>query len=124
MTKILNRDRITIDYAKDVSINELDVSLFTFLNQVVSCRKEKYAVVQSEKDKIKKTFQGSRPLVSEINSESYAYFFFIDQPQIEEIRGGEMLAKYWFIDALEDEVLYEESIFNPKYGTVLTLISK
>lgn len=123
LAKILIKDRISIDFAKEISTREFDVSLFAFLNRIVSLSKSKYAVVQSVKDEIKKTFQGNRPLVETVNIQTHAYSFYENQPQVEEIRGGEVPANYWFTDALDNELIYEESIFNPNFGTVLTLLT-
>lgn len=123
LVKILIKDRISIDFAKEISTHEFDVSLFAFLNRIVNLSKEKYAVVQSVNDEIKKTFQGNRPLVEKINIQTHAYSFYENQPQVEEVRGGEVPASYWVTDASDNELIYEESIFNPDFGTVLTLLT-
>ncbi|MEH7014212.1 hypothetical protein V7087_25945 [Neobacillus niacini] len=41
----------------------------------------------------------------------------------EEIREGEVPASSWFVDAKENETVYEQSVYNPALGKVLTLLT-
>lgn len=121
LTKDLGKTRATINTLKELA-KKYDVSLFSMLNRLVEYDKDKFAVVQSESTKIIVKFQGNRILVDEINSNSKASTFFKNPSEIEEIREDKVPAKYWLQDAKENEFIYEESIYNPLYGKVLTLL--
>ena len=107
---------------KQLALEKYDVSLFALVNRLVEYDKDKYTVIQSEKWEIIKTYPGNRPLNLTIDPASVTATFFNNANSIEEIRQGEVLAKYWFLDALADEVIHEECIYNPVYGKVLTLL--
>lgn len=114
--------RASIESLKKLAVEKYDVSLFALANRLVDYAKDKYAVIQSENLKVIKTFQGNRPLVETIDHKSIAATFFENPSIMEDIRHGEVPAKYWFLDAEDDEVIYEECIYNPEYDKVLTLL--
>ena len=118
------KTRASIESLKQLALEKYDVSVFALANRLVEYAKDKYAVIQSEKWEILKTYPGNRPLGSTINPASVTATFFNNPSTTEEIRKGEVLAKYWFIDAQDDEVIQEECIYNPEYGKVLTLLIK
>lgn len=116
---------ISIIDLKVLSDQKYNVSLFTLLNRLVEFSKDKYSIVQSEANKIIKTFPGSRPLKETgeiVDLRSKAASFFVNPSQEEEIRQGQVPAECWLHDATAEESIYEESIYNPKFGTVLTLL--
>lgn len=123
----INKDFIkvdaTIESLKKLASEKYDVSLFVLLNRLVDSAKSKHSVVQSENWKILKEYQGNRTLIYKINPGSVAATFFNNVPEIEEIRKGTVPAKCWLIDAKSDETIYEESIYNPEYNKVLTLLT-
>lgn len=113
----------TIEKLKKLADEKYKVSFFSLVNRLVEFAPEKYAVIQSENYKIKKTYPGKRTLINEkVDTRSIASSFFENPSHEEEIRTGEVSAEYWLLDAKKGEKIYEESIFNPKYGKVLTLI--
>jgi len=114
----------SIESLKQLALEKYDVSLFSLVNRLVEYAKGKYTVIQSEKWKILKTYSGNRPVNSTIDPASVTATFFDNPSSIEEIRQGEVLAKYWFLDAQADEIVHEECIYNPEYGKVLTLLIK
>lgn len=113
----------TIENLKELAGEKYDVSLFALLNRLVSSASDKYAVVQSGDWNIIKTHQGNRPLIEKVSHNSIASTFFDNPSEVEEIRQGTVLASCWLIDANDDETIYEESIYNPVYGKVLTLLT-
>lgn len=115
----------TIQILKKLADTKYNVSLFVLLNRLVEFAEEKYAVVQSQDSKIIKSFPGKRSLISfgEVESESKAASFFINPSVEEEIREGEVPASCWFRDAKENETVYEQSVYNPELGRVLTLLT-
>lgn len=117
------KTRASIENLKKLAIDKYDVSLFSLANRLVDYSKDKYAVIQSGNSEILKTFQGNRPIVEKLDSKSIATTFFDNPSGTEEIRQGKVLAKHWLQDANNDEMLYEESIYNPEYKKVLTLLT-
>jgi len=124
----LNKDFVktiaSIESLKQLALEKYDVSLFALVNRLVEYAKDKYAVIQSEKWEIIKTYPGNRPLNLTIDPVSVTATFFDNPSSKEEIRQGDVLAKYWFSDAQADEVIHEECIYNPEYEKVLTLLIK
>lgn len=112
----------TIENLKEVASNKYDVSLFVMANRLVQYNRDAYSVIQSENWNIIKTFPGTRPLVEKIKPNSKASTFFQNPSQVEEIREGQVAAECWLLDAQPGEFIYEESIYNPLLGKVLTLL--
>ncbi|MCB2313252.1 XRE family transcriptional regulator [Clostridium tagluense] len=117
------KNEVSIETLKDLATKKYDVSLFVLSNKIVQYSKDKYAVIQSKNHEIIKTFQGNRPLVDRIPSNSEAASFFQNPSIVEEIRKGTLPAKCWLEDATPEEIVYEESIYNPAFGAVLTLLT-
>lgn len=117
------KKRATIDSLKKLAAEKYDVSLFFLMNRLVTIASDTYAAIQSGELGILKTYPGNRPLVEDIDTHSYAASFYCNSPDNEEIRQGSVYAKYWLQDASDNEMIYEESIFNPQYGKVLTLLT-
>lgn len=115
--------RATIDSLKKLAAEKYDVSLFFLMNRLVGIASDTYTVIQSDESGILKTYPGDRPLIEDIDKHSFAASFYSNRPDIEEIRQGSVYAKYWLQDATDNEMIYEESIFNPQYGKVLTLLT-
>ncbi|MDR6123481.1 transcriptional regulator with XRE-family HTH domain/Zn-dependent peptidase ImmA (M78 family) [Bacillus sp. SLBN-46] len=115
----------TIESIKELADKKYNVSLFVLLNRLVDFADEKYAVVQSKDSKIIKRFSGKRSLVSfeRVDDRSKAASFFTNPSMKEEIREGEVPASSWFSDAKENEMVYEQSVYNPEVGRVLTLLT-
>lgn len=127
-TKEIQRDfvdqKATINKIMELSSEKYGVSLFLLVNRLVDFAPKKYAVVQSKNNEVIKVFQGKRQLISgEVNRESLAASFVQKPPTKEEIREGSVSAKNWVLDPKENEKVYEQSIFNPKIGKVLTLLT-
>jgi transcriptional regulator with XRE-family HTH domain len=117
------KTRASLECLKKLAIEKYDVSLFALLNCLVQHAKSKYAVVQSENWKVIKTFQGARPLKNQIHPSCIAATFFERPAEQEETRVGDVPANFWLEDGKPNEFVYEESIYNPMYGKVLTLLN-
>lgn len=122
LTKDLSKNSTTINNLKELA-KKYDVSLFQLLNRLVEYDKDKFAVIQSKDNKIIKKYQGNRALTDGINIGSKAATFFENPSKVEEIREGKVPAEYWLQDTHDNETIYEESIYNPLYCKVLTLLT-
>lgn len=120
--KDFSRTKATIENLKKLASDKYDVSLFALMNHLVKIESDSYAVVQSSQSSIIKTYPGNRPIVENLSNQSYAATFFSNPPTAEEIRQGSIASKYWLQDAYENEMIYEESIYNPEYNSALTLL--
>jgi transcriptional regulator with XRE-family HTH domain len=125
LKKDFSETKVSLQNLIKLARDKYHVSLFSLCNRLVEFDKKKYAVVQSEDNKVINTYQGNRPLKGvglDINLSSNAATFF-ERPNSEvEIREGKVPAHYWFLDAKEDEFIIESSIRDPKYNSVFTLL--
>jgi transcriptional regulator with XRE-family HTH domain len=126
LTKDFIENHATIETLKELADKKYSVSLFVLLNRLVDFAEDKYAVVQSENSIIIKSFPGKRSLLptsEKVNDKSKAATFFTNPSVTEEIREGEVPASCWFSDSKVNETVYEQSVYNPKYRKVLTLLT-
>lgn len=123
LSKDFIKNDTSIESLKELSEKRYEVSLFSMLNRLVECAKDKYAVVQSENWNIINRFEGNRPTIEQIHPGTKAATFFENPSSVEETRKGKVPAEYWFVDSNSGEVIFEESIYNPEYNKVLTLLT-
>lgn len=114
---------------RELAERKYEVSLTALCNRLVEQYESRFAVVTGSSDcKITKTFSSNISLIdkgSNLDSRSIAFGLLSDSSiQEEEFRSGKVPATAWIVDASEDEFVYESSVFNPKYKSVLTLITK
>lgn len=107
---------------KSIAYNKFDVSLFAYLNQLVEINKDRFTVIQSSNREIVKVFQGNRLLKNVLHDKCIANTFFDKPADYEEFRSGDIPANYWFVNAFPGEMVHEESVYNPDYKSVLTLL--
>jgi len=119
---ILN-ERPTIDQLDFLAHDKYHVSLFAIANRLIEYTANKHALVNSKNKVIEKAFQGNRPLVEALNLGSLALQFFASPPSEKTTRSGIVPASYWFTDAIPDEEVFEESMYNPEYEAVISLIT-
>ncbi|WP_017754959.1 helix-turn-helix domain-containing protein [Calidifontibacillus oryziterrae] len=124
----ISNDFIKVDTSlenlKSLAEQKYHISLFTLLNHLVKLSNGKYAVLQSENYRIIKTFQGKYSLKSEfVDQQSKASSFFSNPSTKEEIREGIVPQSSWLNDIDKDLTVYEQSIYNPDFGKVLTLLT-
>lgn len=119
---ILNK-RPTIDQLDSLAHDKYCVSLFALANRLIEFTTNKHALINSKNDAIEKVFQGSRPIVEELHPGTIASQFFTLPPSEKCTRSEVVPASYWFADAAPGEEIYEESMYNPEYEAVLSLIT-
>lgn len=112
---------------KKLADEKYNVSLTSLCNRLVEQYKDRFAVIISRDNKIDKPFS-SGILLKEKNSDlderSKASELLKDQNEIEEFKEDKVPATVWIDDAQENELVYESSVFNPDYKSVLTLITR
>jgi len=119
----LLKKRPTLDQLETLAHQKYHVSLFALTNRLIEYTVNKHALINSKNNKIEKTFQGNRPLVENLQPNTFAAEFFANPPAEKTTRCGSVPASYWFDDASQNEMVYEESMYNPMYKAVLTLLT-
>lgn len=114
---------LTIEELGNYANEKYQVSLFALTNSLIHYAGSKHALVNSKNNNIEKTFQGARPVVGDLNPGTIAASFFNDPPAEKTTRNGFVPASFWFLDASPNEEVYEESMYNPEYEAVLTLLT-
>jgi transcriptional regulator with XRE-family HTH domain/Zn-dependent peptidase ImmA (M78 family) len=115
----------SLENLKKLAEYKYDVSLFSLSNRLVEAASDRYAIIQSENNKIIKTFPGTRNIKEigvQLDPTSLAFSFSQKSSKGEEIRSGEVPAHCWLIDSESKVKVHEESIYNSDYGKVLTLL--
>lgn len=118
-----SKNTVTLDTLKKLSAEKYDVSLFSLCNRLVDHKKDEHAIIQSKNGIILKTHPGNRILKDSVHPKCKAASFSQNPPDHEETRHGEVPSDYWFEDGRPGEEVFEESIFNPAIGKVLTLLT-
>ena len=118
----ITHENLSLERIKTIAYSKFDVSLFALLNQLVDINKDRFSVVQSSEKKIKKVYQGNRLVTNILHENSIANSFFTQKIDLEEFRSGDLPANYWFSDASPGDMVHEESVYNPDYKSVLTLL--
>jgi len=115
--------RTPIDQLETIAINNYHVSLFALANRLVQYAPDQYALINSKDSQIIKTYPGNRPLLDTLQSGTLAAQLFNNLPEEKTTRSGYVPASYWLADAGPDEDVYEESIYNPFYNGMITLLT-
>lgn len=115
--------RLSINDLESIAINKYQVSLFALANRLVQYAPERYSLINLKDSRIEKAWAGNRPLVDTLHSETLAAKLFDDLPQEKTVNSGFVTASYWLADAKPDEKVYEESIYNPDYHGIITLLT-
>ena len=120
---------------KNASLKELKllaedkyrVSLTSLCHRLVENQKERFAVITSSEYKISKVFSNNiiiKDKNSEIDKKSKAFELFKKNSNIEVFNEDKVAAKIWIDGALDNEYVYESSVYNPMYKSVFSLITR
>lgn len=123
LEKDLFKKRPTLEQLESLAHNKYGVSLFALANRLIEFTANRYTLVNCQNNVIKKVFQGNRPVVESLHPNTIAAKFFANPPAEKTITSGYVPASYWFSDTFSEERVFEESIYNPKYKSILTLLS-
>lgn len=123
LEKEIFEKRPTLEQLEALANEKYHVSLFALINVLIEYTGQKHALINTGSKIIEKTFQGSRPVVGELHPGSIAAELLSDPPAEKTSRGGYVPASCWFLDASQDEKVYEDSMYNPEFGAVLTLLT-
>lgn len=80
--------------------------------------------ITSNKTEFTRIYESGFPykLVNCIKEGSFAQSFIVDPPSSKEIRSGVIDGKIWFTDIPSGTEIIEESMLDPKFGVIVTLI--
>lgn len=114
---------VSLDALRKLAGEKYNVSVFSLANSLVEMYPDKFAVIQSDGREILKTFQGSRPLKDDLDTRTLAAGFMRSQPKETEMRTAKMEENVWFQNSKAGAYVLEESIYDPKIGKILTLLT-
>lgn len=113
---------------KELADGKYKVSLTSLCNRLVEQYNDRFAVVFSDSNyKITKSFSNGvnlRDTDSDLDKGSIAFKLLKHQSIEEEFKEDKVKALAWIVDAANNEFVYESSVFNAEYKTVLTLITR
>lgn len=112
---------------KELADNKYKVSLNALCNRLVEQYNDRFAVIVSSNNKVTKQFSSDiviKAKESDLDVRSKAFELLQHQSKEEEFKEAKVPARTWIVDAKENELVYESSVFNPKYKSVFTLITR
>lgn len=129
----LNKDFSIYDQ-KSVSLLELkkladekyEVSLYMLCNRLVDYNQKRFALVESKDSKIKKVVSGIGRLKEKgtvLDNRTQASVFFIKPTENQEFKEDKVPADAWLLNYSEKDFVYESTVFNPLYGSTLTMLT-
>lgn len=127
LSKLDSKGNISLKDLKVLADETYKVSLTSICNRLVEYNKNRVAVVNSSEGKISKIFSGNmlvKEKGSQLNKHSKAFELLTNPSKVEEFKEGIVNADIWIEGSEENELLFESSVFNPKYNQVLTLLTR
>jgi transcriptional regulator with XRE-family HTH domain/Zn-dependent peptidase ImmA (M78 family) len=123
LKKDLQASLVSLESVRKLAGVKYDVSVFAIANSLVDLYPNKFSVVQNDGKNALKVFQGSRPIRKDIDPNSLAAGFYTSLPEKTELRTSKLEENTWFEDGKAGAYVLEESIYDPQFGTVLSLIT-
>ncbi|MCM3719436.1 helix-turn-helix domain-containing protein [Fictibacillus phosphorivorans] len=125
---VFKSKKASLTELKELAEGKYEVSLTSICNRLVEQYNDRFAVVFSDcNNKITKTFSNSielKDIGSDIDKRSMASELLKRQSDVEEFKEDMVRATTWIENAHDNEYVYESSVFNPEYKSLLTLITR
>lgn len=113
---------------KDLADEKYLVSLTSLCNRLVELHGDRFATVTSKNGQINKVFSNNisvKPIETMLHEKSKAFKLLNSQYKEETFLEGKENSSVWLDDEFDDfGTIYESSVFNPKYNSVYTLLTK
>lgn len=122
----LSSGNISLNDLKRLADEHYHVSLTSLCNRLVEFDQSRFAVITATNDfKVKKVFSGSLFISEnqELHPNSKAYELLASPSTVEKLKEGQVDASIWLTNS-DNGFLFESSIYNPHYNSVLTLLTK
>jgi transcriptional regulator with XRE-family HTH domain/Zn-dependent peptidase ImmA (M78 family) len=124
----LSSGNVSLTELKVLAYEKYEVSLTSLCNRLIEYDKNRFALVNSNANKIMtKVYSGmiikEEGSIVDKNSKAFQLLS-IPSENEEELKEGIVNAGVWMSESEENELLYESSIYNRKYKSVLTLLTK
>ncbi|MFF2876139.1 helix-turn-helix domain-containing protein [Gottfriedia sp. NPDC057991] len=117
---------VSLKVLEQLAKEKYEISLNVLCNRLVEYDKDRFAVVKSSNFKVEQVFSGKMMIDKnqELDQQSKA-FELLSSSTTEQVRSeGLVPSKTWLKNTDENNLLYESSIYTPKYGSVFTLLTK
>lgn len=124
---IYKEKNITLEELKILAEEKYRVSLTNLCNRLVELHSDRFGVVTSDEDGIKKPFSSGIALKERgtlLDERSKAFELLKYSTKEEEFKDGLVKASAWINNVSDEETVYESSVYNRKYNSVLTLITR
>ncbi|PFH91392.1 helix-turn-helix transcriptional regulator [Bacillus sp. AFS088145] len=117
---------ISLKKLDELAKNKYKVSLNVLCNRLVEYDKNRFAVVSSSKFKVNKVLSGNIMIEvnQEVNQNSKAFELLTLNSNEQVLSEGLVPSNTWLKNSDTNNLLYESSIYTPKYESVFTLITK
>lgn len=122
-----NEKNVSLEELKKLAKEKYHVSLTNLCNRLVELYSDRFVVVISEEDRIKNHFSSGIALKDKgtlLDERSKAFELLKYSNEKEEFKEGLVKASAWINNVSDEETVYESSVYNSKYDSVLTLITK
>jgi len=117
----------SLEELKRIAEQKYDVSLSNLCNRLVELYNDRFALIKSDMNGITQQFSSNvsvKETGSLLDERSKAFELLNYSNKDEEFREGLVEANAWLEDASTDEFVYESSVFNRKYSSAFTLITR
>lgn len=124
---IYKTEHASLKKLKKLADEKYKVSLTSLCNRLVELYGDRFATITSKDHQITKVFSTNVPIKekgSDLDTRNKAFELLKSQSETEEFKEGKGDASMWLNNALDNELIYESSVFNPTYNTVYTLITR
>ncbi|AUD14952.1 hypothetical protein CW734_16385 [Planococcus sp. MB-3u-03] len=124
---IYKEKNVSLEELKKLAEEKYHVSLTNLCNRLVELHSDRFVVVTSDEDGIKKPFSSGITLKEKgtlLDERSKAFELLKYSTKEEEFKEGLVKANAWINNVSDEETVYESSVYSRKYNSVLTLITK
>lgn len=122
----LSSSNISLNDLKRLAEERYHVSLTSLCNRLVEFDKSRFAVITASNDfKVNTVFSGSLLIKKnqKLHPDSKAYELLASSGTVEKLKEDQVNSSVWLTNS-DSGLLFESSIYNPDYNSVLTLLTK
>jgi transcriptional regulator with XRE-family HTH domain len=114
----------SISIFEEYAYNKYKCSMTALAHKYFEHYGSKSVYLTSEGDRFTRIYESGFPykLVDCVQEGSFAHTFITDEPDAKQTRGGAVQGRLWFKDIPNNKELIEESMFNPEFGVIVTLL--
>ncbi|KAB2370985.1 helix-turn-helix transcriptional regulator [Bacillus sp. RM2(2019)] len=123
---IYNEKNVSLVELKKLADEKYQVSLYSLCNRLVDFNSKRFAVIESKDLKINKVVSGHEALKekdTDLDNRTQASMLLRNNSILEEFKEDKIPADAWLLNPNGNEFVYESTVFNPLYGSTLTILT-